>query len=178
MPDDRTDTSEPMPLGRAGLVYLVPIYDHAVLADRKATFILTFSGLLLTVLAFFAPRIAAAVNAGDLLGAVVASAVALDVGLIVAAAVIAYVAYVRPIPPPPTGTLPFFREIAGHSAAQYANAMASLSAPDAAHHMLHYNYSAAVLAAGKFRLINRSLCWLRPGLIVWMALLLALGLAV
>jgi hypothetical protein len=176
MPTTESGGDEPVSIGRTGLVYLVPIYDHAVLADRKATFILTFSGLLLTVLAFFAPRMAGTAGTWSARQTALAVAVAVDVAFIVTAAVIAYRGYVRPMPPPPPGTLAFFRDIAACPAKEYGRAVTSLGAAGSARAMLHYNHSAATLAAMKFRLINRSLRWLRAGLLLWMVLLLALAI--
>jgi len=46
-------------LGPARLAYFTPVFEQPTLADRKAMFILGASGLLVTVLMFFAPPLQA-----------------------------------------------------------------------------------------------------------------------
>jgi hypothetical protein len=96
------------------------------------------------------------------------------IALVLTAAVMAYIAYTRPLPPMPP-TLALFREVSAREADAYVAAMYALDHRRAMRDMLHYNYSIATQAAGKFRLVNRSLACLRFAIPLWMMLLLVLA---
>jgi hypothetical protein len=96
------------------------------------------------------------------------------VGLVLAAAVTAYIAYTRLLPAAPP-TLAVFRDIAARGREDYARAMAEMSHGRAMRDMLGYNHLVARLAAAKFRLVGRSLACLRAAIMLWMLLLLAMA---
>jgi hypothetical protein len=162
-------------IGPARLAYFTPVHEQPTLADRKAMFILAVSGLIATVLLFFAQPLEALIRGVS--PAVSASLVVLLACLgasVLGAALLAYAAYRRPLPPMPP-SLALFRNVAAEPLEDYVAAMRSLDHRRALRDMLHYNYSVATLAAQKFRLVNRSLACLRVALPLWMLLLLVLG---
>jgi len=162
-------------LGPARLAYFTPVFEQPTLADRKAMFILGASGLLVTVLMFFAPPLQALAGfAGKPAGVVLMVAVLCVIALVLTAAVTAYLAYTRPLPAMPP-TLALFREVGGRDADAYVAAMYALDHRRAMRDMLHYNYSIATQAAAKFRLVNRSLACLHIAIPMWMMLLLVLA---
>ena len=162
-------------LGPGRLAYFTPVHDQPSLADRKAMFILGASGLIVTVLLFFSQALGALLRESGRFGGVTLSALlGCVVVLVLAAALTAYVAYRRPLPPMPT-TPAFFRDVAARPAETYAAEMLALDHRTALRDVLHYNYSVAALAAMKFRLVNRSLACLRIAIPLWMLLLLALA---
>ena len=162
-------------LGPARLAFFTPVFEQPTLADRKAMFILGASGLLVTVLIFFAPPLQSlARHSGRPVGLALMVAVLCVIALVLTAAVMAYVAYTRPLPPMPP-TLALFREVSARDADAYVAAMYALDHRRAMRDMLHYNYSIATQAAGKFRLVNRSLACLRVAIPLWMMLLLVLA---
>ena len=162
-------------LGPARLAYFTPVHDQPTLADRKAMFILAASGLILTVLLFFSHGLEALLRGtGSRGGPALAVLLGCVVVLVMAAALTAYVAYRFPLPAMPP-SLALFREVAARPADAYAADMLALDHPAALRAVLHYNYSVAVQAAMKFRLVNRSLACLRVAIPLWMLLLLALA---
>jgi hypothetical protein len=162
-------------LGPARLAFFTPVFEQPTLADRKAMFILGASGLLVTVLMFFAPPLQSLARyAGRPAGVILMVAVLCVIALVLTAAVMAYIAYTRPLPPMPP-TLALFREVSAREADAYVAAMYALDHRRAMRDMLHYNYSIATQAAGKFRLVNRSLACLRFAIPLWMMLLLVLA---
>ena len=177
-----TAAAEPLPPphpggldGPAPLAYFTNLYADAVLADRKATFALTTSGLLLSVLAFFSGRIAAAVQTAGALGVALAVLVGSVVAALLASSVFAWVAYRRLLPPTPP-SLAVFRDVARLTPDDYRRAMYALSGGQALRDMLLYNHVAAAWAATKFRVIAWSMTSLRGGILMWMALLVIIAL--
>jgi hypothetical protein len=164
------------PLAVAGIAYFAPMYEYAVLADRKASFFLSAGGLMLTVLGFFIGRIVAVLSAPGWLAWLLAAVLAVVVVLIVAAGVIAYVAFRRLLPPTPP-SLAVFRDIAARTAEQYARDARALTHAQAFTDVLRYNHVIAAWGAGKFRLVNRSLALLRVAIPLWMLALLVLAIA-
>jgi len=161
--------------GGARLAYFTPVFEQPTLADRKAMFILAASGLLVTVLLFFSPSLQHLAHSAGRPGAVLlVAALVCVVALVLAAALMAYVAYARGLPPMPP-TLAMFRDIGTKDPDAYVASMHALDHPRAMRDMLHYNYSVAAQAAAKFRLVNRSLACLRVGIPLWMLLLLILA---
>lgn len=162
-------------LGPARLAYFTPVNEQPTLADRKAMFLLGASGLMASVLLFFSHSLSVLARSGGAFSSVIVLALLASVmALVVVAAVVAYYAYTRALPPMPD-TLAFFRNVAGRAASDYRAQMLALDHPAALRGMLHYNYSVAWLAARKFRLVNHSLACLRVAIPLWMLLLLALA---
>jgi pycsar effector protein len=162
-------------IGPARLAYFTPVHEQPTLADRKAMFILAASGLIATVLLFFAHPFEAMVRSvGGVAGAALVALLLCVAALILVAAMTAYTAYRRPLPPMPP-TLAFFRDVAASPLEAYAAAVRTLDHRRAVRDMLHYNYSVATQAARKFRLVNRALSCLRLAIPLWMLLLLVLA---
>jgi len=162
-------------LGPGRLGYYTPVHDQPILADRKAMFILGASGLMASVLLFFSGPLGALVHERGTAAAVfVIADVTCVAALVLAAAVMAYYAYTRPVPAMPPN-FAWFRIIAQTSRDEYERQVRALDHPAALRAMLHYNYSIASQAAHKFRWVNRSLKCLRVGILLWMVLLLALA---
>ena len=162
-------------LGPARLAYFTPVFEQPTLADRKAMFILGASGLLVTVLMFFAPSLQTlARSASRPATLVLLASVGCVIALVLMAALTAYFAYTRPLPPMPP-TLALFREVSAKDPDAYVAAMHALDHRQAMREMLHYNYSIATQAAAKFRLVNRSIVCLRVAIPLWMVLLLVLA---
>jgi hypothetical protein len=168
-------SAEP-PLALAGIAYFAPLYEHAVLADRKAGFFMSAGGLMLTVLGFFVDRIVHIVSPGDPRAWAFGLALAALVILIVLAGITAYVAFARLLPPTPP-SLAVFRDIAARTPEAYARDVLALSHRQAFVDMLRYNHVVARWAAGKFRLVNRALAVLRVAIPLWMLLLLVLAIS-
>jgi len=179
MSDDQLSSSGPDMLAFAGmarLAYFTPLHEHPTLADRKATFILGATGLLITVLLFFIGPITTLVSRRESVLAIpfLIGLCTLAV-LLLASARWAYMGYVTPIPPMP-GSLAFYRNIAQHPLEQYVKAMGEMDHETALRAVLDYNYSVACQAVNKFRLVNRALRWMRVAIPIWMVLLLVIAL--
>lgn len=170
------DWSVEPPMALAGIVYFAPLYEYAVLADRKAAFFMSAGGLMLTVLGFFIGRIVQLVSPGGGWAWAFGLALAAAVVLIVLAGVIAYVAFARLLPPTPP-SLAVFRDIALRTPEAYARDVLALSHQQAFADMLRYNHVVARWAAGKFRLVNRALALLRVAIPLWMLLLFVLAIS-
>ena len=162
--------------GPARLAFFTPAYEQQSLADRKARFLLTACGLLATTLLFFLERIV------DLLHAprpwvshlMVALLAGFGVSVLVAARH-AYRAFVAPMPPMPK-SLAFFGHVAEKSREEYVAGMTGLDYRRAIESMLHYNYSVAIQGAAKFRLVGRSLKWMRAAIPLWMLALVVISI--
>jgi hypothetical protein len=175
-PEAPADAAAEPPMGLAGLVYFVNVYEYATLADRKAAFFLSAGGLMLTVLAFFSGRLAILLGKPLIVSVPVALLLVAVVALILAAAVTAYVGYTRQLPLMPA-SLAVFRDIAARGRNDYGSAVAGLSHRQAMRDMLNYNYTVACWGAVKFRFVHRSLSFLRAAIMLWMLLLLVVALA-
>jgi hypothetical protein len=162
------------PFALAGIAYFAPLYEYAVLADRKASFFMSAGGLMLTVLGFFIGRVVNVLSVGGWVawafGAVLASVVV----LVVVAGVTSYVAFATLLPPTPP-SLAVFRDIARRSFDDYARDVRALSHAQAFTDAIRFNHVIAAWAAGKFRLVNRALALLRVAIPLWMLLLLVLA---
>jgi hypothetical protein len=162
-------------IGPARLAYFTPVHDQPSLADRKAMFILGASGLIVTVLLFFAHPLEELIRSVSRPTALALAILLLCLFVMVlVAASTAYAGYRRGLQPMPP-TLAWFRNVAAAPLEGYADTMRSKDHPAALRDMLHYNYSVASLAAEKFRLVNRALSCLRIALPLWMLLLLILA---
>ena len=169
------DTRLAAVIGPARLAYFTPVHEQPTLADRKAMFILGASGLIVTVLLFFAHPLEGLIrSAGRPVSFALATLLLCIFVTVLLAAFTAYAAYRKALPPMPP-TLAWFRNVAGETAEAYARAMLAKDHPAALRDMLQYNYSVAALAAAKFRLVNRALSCLRVALPLWMLLLLILA---
>ena len=173
--EPRPDAPPAAVIGPARLAYFTPVHEQPTLADRKAMFILGASGLMLTVLLFFAHSLEDLVRAAGRPVSILLAALLLCVFVtVLLAAFTAYAAYRRGLPPMPP-TLAWFRNVAAETPDTYRHAMLSKDHPAALRDVLHYNYSVASLAAHKFRVVNRALTFLRVALPLWMLLLLILA---
>jgi hypothetical protein len=174
-PYDWTRDREP-PLALAGIAYFAPLYEYAVLADRKAGFSMSAGGLMLTVLGFFMSRVLHVLSGGGWLawsfGAILIGVAV----LVIVAGVMSYVAFARLLPPTPP-SLAVFRDIARRSPEEYARDVRALSHAQAFTDMLMYNHVVACWGAGKFRLVNRALTLLQVAIPLWMILLLTLAIS-
>ena len=168
-------TREP-PLALAGIAYFAPLYEYAVLADRKASFFMSAGGLMLTVLGFFMGRVVHVLSAGGWRAGLFAAMLVTVGVLVIVAGVTAYVAFARLLPPTPP-SLAVFRDIARRSPEEYANDIRGLSHAQAFTDMLRYNHVVASWGAGKFRLVNRAQALLHAAIALWMLLLLMLAIS-
>lgn len=157
--------------GAARMAFYTPVVDQPNLADRKATFLLTMSGLMATTLFFFLDGLATVIGGPNRAeGLVAAVLVSVLIGLLLAIATQAYSAYVTPLPKHPA--LSFPRHVGRLDAAAYAAGMAGLTTRDAVEAILHYNHSAATQAAAKYRGVNKALACARWAIPLWMTVLL------
>lgn len=170
------DVDTEPPLDLAGLAYFTPLYEHVVLADRKATFFLSAGGLMLTVLGFFLSRIERVLAADALVAWALGLTLAIVVVLVVVAGVMAYLAFARLLPPTPPSLI-VFRDIARRTLEDYTRDARALSHVQAIEQVLGYNHVVASVAVWKFRLVNRALSLLRIAMPLWMFVLLVLALA-
>lgn len=161
--------------GAARLAFYTPVVEPPSVADRKATFLLTMTGLMATTLFFFLEWLRGMVTSPDRVFAVlVATAVSVLIGLLLAMAVHAYAGYTTALPRHPA--LSFPRRVGEMRPGDYADAMRRLTAADAVEAMLQYNYSAATQAVAKYAHVNKSLACARWAIPLWMALLLLTAL--
>jgi hypothetical protein len=174
-PYDWTREADP-PLALAGIAYFAPLYEYAVLADRKASFFMSAGGLMLSVLGFFIGRVVHVLSAGGWLAWSFAAMLVTVAVLVIVAGVTAYVAFARLLPPTPP-SLAVFRDIARRSPEEYARDVRALTHAEAFTDMLKYNHVVAAWGAGKFRLVNRALSLLRVAIPLWMLLLLMLAIS-
>jgi hypothetical protein len=165
----------PPPLALAGIAYFAPLYEHVTLADRKAAFFLSVGGLMLTVVGFFAGHVEHVVAAGGWVAWTLLAALTTVIVLVLAAGVLSYLAYRRPLGPTPP-SLVVFRDIAARSFGQYERDVRELSHAQAFVDMLRYNHVVAGLGAAKFRLVNRALAIFRVAIPLWMLVLLILAI--
>ena len=171
----RADPEIEAVLGPARLAYFTPSSEFPILADRKAAFLLTASGLILTVLVFFMGPVAVLHGPRSLLTVLTMTLLVMVLALIVHSARAAYRAFVLPVPEMPT-CIAFYRHLAVLTRDDYHEAIKSLTHPEALRNILHYNYSISCQGASKFRLVQRSLASMRIALVLWMLLLLVLSL--
>ena len=160
--------------GAARFASFTPMNEQPGLADSKARFALGVSGLLLSTLLFFMPRlhelIRPTVQASLLLAGLLTAAV-----LILAAIRAAYAAFILTARPTPDSTV-YFQNIAALPRESYEQAVCSADAAAAMRLSLDYNYTMARLGARKFQLVGRALLCLRVAIPIWMVLLLVLGM--
>ena len=164
-------------VGPLWLAFFTPIHQYPVLADRKAAFLLSATGLILTVLIFFSQSIVALMHHRSRIVAFAFIAlVATLVGLLAMAAWCSWRGFVIVIPSMPASPA-FFADIARTSVDEYGQQVRQVTDQKAIHAILHYNYSLSQQSAMKFRLVNRSFAFFRVALVLWMALLLIVSVA-
>lgn len=162
-------------LGPMRLAYYSPLNEQPVLADRKASFILGATGLIVTVLLFFLQPIAGVLRGPHTaVAAIMLTMLAVLSALLLVGARSAYAAYVLQLPPMPE-TLAFFRHVAQSPLAAYESRMLALGHGQALDAILHYNYSVANQAAAKFRHVGVALRCMRLAIPIWLLVLLLLA---
>ena len=162
-------------LGAARLAFYTPVLDQPSLADRKATFLLTMTGLVATTLFLFVPQAAAVISGPNrITGLTLAVLSSVLVGLLLGAARYAYSGYVSPMAGSPNPT--FFRHVAGQDLPQYIDELRGASLRSAVEAILHYNHAAATQAANKYRSVDRAQWYMRLAIPVWMAAMLMIAL--
>jgi hypothetical protein len=143
--------------------------DQPGLADRKASFVIGASGLLLSTTLYFVMPLGQFVRPGFWPALVLTLALALACLTLVGIG-IAYRCSVLEAPAPP-GNLLFFQNIAASPASAYAGSVDAATARRALHDVLAYNHTMAALGAAKYRLAGRALLCLRVAIPLWMLLL-------
>lgn len=165
-PDTAIDDSEL--LGAARLAFYTPVIDQPSLADRKATFLLTMTGLVSTSVFLFVPQAKAIISGPDkVVGFTLAVLSSVLIGLLLGAAKYAYAGYVTSMPSQPAAT--FFRHVAAWEAAEYARQLHGSTLRQAIEAILAYNHAAACQAAAKYRRVNRAQAYIRLAIPIWMA---------
>jgi hypothetical protein len=163
-------------VGAARLAYFTPVHQHPPLADRKASFLLTASGIIITVLLIFAGAIERMVRSPYWLASFLVLVLLFALlGAMAIAAWFAWRAFGMRIPPMPTSHA-FFNDVARESFDEYARNVKGIAHRGAIREMLHYNYSLATQAATKFRLVNRAFACFRVVIVLWLFLLLMISL--
>jgi hypothetical protein len=165
------DDAPPSP-GAVKFASFTPMNDQPALADRKATFVIGASGLLLTTTMYFAMPLRQFVRPGVFPAVTLALSLALAVAALVAIRT-AYRCYMLAAPVPPDNLL-FFQNIAAGPSARYAQALESATARDALRDVLAYNHTMARLGAAKYRLAGRALLCLRVAIPLWVMLLIVI----
>jgi hypothetical protein len=169
------DVSDEQLIASARLAFYTPVLDQPSVADRKATFLLTMTGLVATTLFLFVPTLAKVVAGPNrwvsLLAAVMISSL---IGLLIGAAKYAFCAYVSPLPQ--RDELTFFRHIASRDLQTYTAELRGADLRKAVEAILHYNHSAATQAAAKYRGVDRAQTYMKYAMPLWMALLLLAAL--
>jgi hypothetical protein len=164
-------------VGAARLAYYTPVHQHPPLADRKASFLLTASGVIVTVLLIFSGAIERMVRSPYWLASFLVLVLLFALlGAMAIAAWFAWRAFGLRIPPMPTSHA-FFNDISRESFDEYSRKLKRIEHRQAIREMLHYNYSLATQAAIKFRLVNRAFACFRVVIVLWLFLLLMISLA-
>jgi hypothetical protein len=160
--------------GAATFAGFTPMNDQPSLADRKAMFVLAVSGMLLSTLFFFAPRLHTLLKP-EALSLTLLGAILTLIALVVAAGRCAYAAYALAARPMP-GNVIFVQNVAGQTLEAFGRDVYRREGTDALLLTLEYNHTMALLGVDKFRRVTRALGYLRVALPIWMLLLLVLGL--
>ena len=169
--EDRAADAPPDP-GAMRFASFTPMNDQPGLADRKASFVIGASGLLLSTTLFFVMPLGQFVRPGFWPPVILALALSVAAAGVLAA----YTAFrccMRPAPAAP-GNLLFFQNVAALGPAAYGDALAAATARDALRHVLDFNHAMARLGVAKYRLVARALLCLRVAIPLWIALVLVL----
>ena len=166
-------SDQPTP-GAVRFASFTPMNDQPGMADRKASFVIGASSLLLSTMLFLVMPISQYVRPGFWPGLTLGLSFALAcvTGLAIR---VAYRCCVLPVPPRP-GNMLFFENIAAGPSARYGEALRSATARDALRDVLDYNYTMARLGVAKYRLTGRALLLLRVAIPLWMLLLIVITL--
>lgn len=158
----------------AALAFRTPLQEHVQSADGKAAGILTFLGLMCTVLTRFGDTLGAILREGAWMKGACVWLLVVFVGCALGTVVQAF----RTISPqftkaPPS--LAFFGDIASLSREEYMKRVMSLSPEGALGQMLSYNHTAASICVGKQRQLRFGLRLFRLASVCWVMLALVLG---
>jgi len=163
--------------GAARLAYFAPVQQYPPLADRKGGFLLTASGLLITILFLFSSAIGRMMHSHN---RIVGLGILLTLGLLAILLLIcswnAWMSFTAPIPPMPESAANF-RDIAKGSIDEYSLRLREMSHAQAIHDMLNYNYSLAMQGATKFRYVQRAMGCFKVALVLWMVVLMLITIA-
>ena len=165
----------PLPGGldpAAALTFRTPLQEHPPAADTKAGSIITLSGIMFTVLAKFAPNLESIFTRGGWekwLALALLSAFA----IITVYAVIHAFQTIAPRFPKAPPSLAFYGDIAKLSRQDYVEKVKSLSAEEALHQMLDYNYTVSAICVEKFRQLRMGMKAFKVAFPLW-ALLMTL----
>jgi hypothetical protein len=170
--DDAPDARPAADAGALRFASFAPMNDQPGLADRKASFVIGASGLLLSTTMFFVMPLGQFVRPGFW------PPVVLGLALLLACASLwaVYTAYrccMLPVPPAP-GNLLFFQNVVACGREEYAEALAASDPDRALRDVLAYNHTMARLAVAKYRLVGRALLCLRVAIPLWIVLVLVL----
>lgn len=161
-------------LGPARLAFCTPVHEAGILADRKAAFLLTACGLMLTILFFFIPEVVQVRQSRPLLGGSMLAMLAVLLVLVLLSAVSAYLGYVAPMPELPE-SLVHYQSVGRRGGDDYRQQMKDLSHSRALLEMLQYNHAVARQSMLKFRRVNHTLRCFHIVIPLWMLLLLVIA---
>ena len=165
------------PASPARLAFFTPIHHNPPLADRKASFLLTASGLISTILLLFSQSLGDLLMHHHMAIRIVVLALLLPlIGLLIFGAVTAWRGFVVATPPMPP-SLANFPDIARQGLDDYIQRLTAMSQREVVRAILHYNYSLAGQSVRKFRLVNRAFACFRVALVLWMLLLVIISVA-
>lgn len=170
------DAPEPaLGTGATTFAGFTPMNDQPGLADRKAMFAMAVSGMVLSTLLFFAPKLHTLLKPQP--ASLILLAAILSVAVLVAAAGrAAYAAYSMFVRPASDENVMFVQNVASGSATELERQLRSHTPEEALRLTLEYGHAMSCLAVAKFRLVGRAITCLRVALPIWMLLLLVLGL--
>jgi hypothetical protein len=153
----------------AALAFRTPLQEHVQSADGKAAGILTFLGLMCTVLTRFAGTLGTVLRSGLWTKAACVGLLIVFVGCALGTVVQAFRTIAPKFPKAPP-SLAFFGDIARLSREEYLERVMALSADAALAQMLSYNHTAASICAGKQRQLQFGLRLFRVTAFCWVLL--------
>lgn len=174
--DNPSSMDDALP-GPTRLAFFTPVHHQPVMADRKAAFLITGSGIIATAMALFAEAIASLVRSPHL--AISIGTLLLLFGLVAVLATCAWscwCGFTLPLPPAPA-SLANFSDIVRLPYEEYRGAMLGTDLAQARRHVLHYNHSLAVLAVAKYRRVRLAQSCFRLALMLWSALMLLISVS-
>ena len=158
----------------AALAFRTPLQEHVQSADGKAAGILTFLGLMCTVLTRFGGTLNSILTSGTWMKAACVWLLVVFVGCALGTVVQAFRTIAPRFPKAPP-SLAFFGDIARLSREEYLSKVMSLSADAALGQMLSYNHTAATICVGKQRQLQFGLRLFRLASTCWVLLALLLA---
>ena len=163
--------------GAARLAYFAPVQQYPPLADRKGSFLLTASGLLITILFLFSSALGRMMHNQN---GMISMGILLLLGFLAILLLIcgwnAWMSFTAPIPPMPA-SLANFRDIARGSIDEYSSRLREMAHAQAIRDMLNYNYSLAMQGATKFRYVQRAMGCFKVALVLWMIVVMLITIA-